>query len=108
MGGRLFPDGIAMLQPLWRNIVDNPHVVQFAHRWWAFVAAGSAIWLGILAMRRGSRRTPIALHGLVSLQLLLGISALLTGVALWIGVAHQAVAALIVWCAAACAHRIGE
>ncbi|MEM8826382.1 MAG: COX15/CtaA family protein, partial [Pseudomonadota bacterium] len=40
MGGGLFPSGIAFLEPVWRNLVDNPDVVQFAHRWWAFLAAG--------------------------------------------------------------------
>ncbi|MGB7406669.1 MAG: COX15/CtaA family protein [Pacificimonas sp.] len=108
MGGGLFPSDIPMLSPLWLNIVENPYVVQFAHRWWAFVAAGMAIWLGVRAMKTGSHRTPIALHGLVTLQVLLGIATLMTGVALWLGVAHQGVAALIVWTAAACAHRVGE
>ncbi|MEE4350884.1 MAG: COX15/CtaA family protein [Pacificimonas sp.] len=108
MGGALFPEGVAMLEPAVRNLIDNGVVVQFVHRWWAFVAAGFAIWLGVKAMKLGSRRTPIALHALITVQILLGIMAVMTGVELWVGVAHQGTAALIVWAAAACAHRIGE
>lgn len=108
MGGGLLPAYIDWLEPAWRNIVDNPVIVQFVHRWWAFAAFGFMIALGVKAMKTGSRRTPIALHLLVTLQVALGIATLLSGVELWIGVAHQGVAALIVWAAAACAHRIGE
>lgn len=108
MGGGIFPSYVDWLQPLWRNIVDNPVVVQFVHRWWAWLTAAILVLLAIKAMKRGSRKTPIALKTLIALQIILGISTLLSGVEIWIAAAHQGVAALIVWCTAACAHRIGE
>src|SRR3546814_7315684 len=37
MGDSLFPAGVPMLDPAWTNAIDNPVVVQFIHRWLAFV-----------------------------------------------------------------------
>ncbi|MHB9878524.1 COX15/CtaA family protein [Pacificimonas sp. ICDLI1SI03] len=108
MGGHFFPAYPEWIEPAWRNLVDNPVIVQFVHRWWAFVAAALLVWLGVTAMKRGSRRTPIALKLLIVTQIVLGVMTLLSGVELWIAATHQGVAALIVWYAAACAHRIGE
>ncbi|MBV7256776.1 COX15/CtaA family protein [Pacificimonas sp. WHA3] len=108
MGGEFFPDHPEWIAPAWRNVVDNPVIVQWLHRWWAFIAAGLLIALSVAAMKRGSRRTPIALKLLLVAQIILGIMTLMSGVELWIAATHQGVAALIIWCAAACAHRIGE
>ena len=108
MGGHFFPAFPEWIEPAWRNVVDNPVIVQWIHRWWAFAAFAAMIALGVRAMKSGSRRTPIALHALVTFQVLLGIATLMSGVALPLGVLHQGTAALIVWAAAACAHRLGE
>src|SRR5690606_26999961 len=48
MGAEWFPAATPMIEPFWRNLIDNPIVVQFSHRWFAFVAAAI---LGVLAMR---------------------------------------------------------
>jgi cytochrome c oxidase assembly protein subunit 15 len=107
MGDELFPAATPMLSPPWLNLFDNPIVVQFVHRWWAFAAAGAMIWLGIKAIRAGQRRAGIALHVLVTAQVCLGIATLLSGVELWVAVAHQGVAALVVAAAALSAHALG-
>ncbi len=106
MGDSFFPAGTPMLPGIRANLVDNPIVVQFIHRWWAFVAAGAMIWLGIRAMQAGARRTGATLHALVVLQILLGIATLMSGVQLWIAVAHQANAALLVVVATIAAHAV--
>ncbi len=108
MGDRLFPEGVRMLAPAWTNVVDNPLVVQFAHRWWAFVALGAMILLARAARRAGDRRASVALHMAVGIQILLGIATLVTGVDLWLGVLHQAVGALVVAAAVWCAHSAGR
>lgn len=108
MGDQWFPDGVTFTEPVWRNAVDNPIVVQFIHRWWAFVAAGALIWLGIRAMRAGARSTGLALHLIVTAQILLGIATLMSGVSLWIAVSHQGVAALLVVAFVLAAHRLGS
>lgn len=103
MGDELFPAATPMLSPWLVNLVDNAIVVQFVHRWWAFAVAGALIWLGIRAIRAGSS-AGVALHGLVLLQIVLGIATLMSGVELWIAVAHQGVAALLVIAATWSAH----
>ncbi|MCF8709459.1 COX15/CtaA family protein [Rhizorhapis sp. SPR117] len=108
MGGRLFPQDVAMLEPLWRNIIDNPIVVQFAHRWFAWVVAGALVLLALRTQRVGSKGPAHAVMTLVGLQIILGISTLLSGVALWIAVAHQAVAALLVAATVICCHQLGR
>ena len=106
MGDEWFPTGTVMLSPWFANLVDNPVVVQFVHRWWAFAAAAGLIWLGIAAMRAGDRRGGSVLHGLVLIQISLGIATLVSGVALWIAVAHQGMAALLVAASLWCAHSV--
>lgn len=107
MGNEIFPAATPMLGSFAANLVDNPIVVQFIHRWWAFVAAGAMIWLGVQAMRAGERDGGRVLHGLIVLQIVLGIATLMSGVELWIAVAHQGVGALIVAAAAWCGHAAG-
>ncbi|OJU16338.1 MULTISPECIES: COX15/CtaA family protein [unclassified Sphingomonas] len=103
MGDAFFPPEVPMLTPAWINAVDNPIVVQFIHRWLAFVAAGA---LFILALRAG-RGTGTAVVLLVVLQVSLGIATLLTGVQIGVAVAHQANAALLLIATVAAAHVIG-
>lgn len=108
MGDELFPTATPLGHPLWRNAVDNPVAVQFIHRWLAFVAAAG---LGVLAWRArrvGAGRVALALVALVALQIVLGISTLLSGVALPLAVAHQANAALTLIAAVAAAHAVGR
>jgi cytochrome c oxidase assembly protein subunit 15 len=107
MGGRLFPEGVPFIEPAWRNVVDQPIVVQFAHRWFAWIAAGAAIFLSIKAKRAGAQRMWL-IHALVTLQICLGIATLLSGVAIPIAVAHQLTAALLLASLVVAAHGLGS
>ncbi|MEA3538898.1 MAG: COX15/CtaA family protein [Pseudomonadota bacterium] len=108
MGGHFFPEGVQWLEPLWRNAVDNPVVVQWIHRWWAWIAAAFLIALALRTSRESGGGAPRLVLLLLTAQIILGIATLLTGVALHVAVAHQAVAALLVWAAVACAHGLGR
>ncbi|MGF7147215.1 cytochrome c oxidase assembly protein subunit 15 [Sphingomonas zeicaulis] len=104
MGEAWFPAATPMIEPAWRNLVDNPIVVQFAHRWFAWVVAAV---LALLAWRtRGGIALLLGL--LLVTQIALGIATLLTGVLIDVAVAHQAVGALLVAAAAAAAHKLGS
>ncbi|QKS00051.1 heme A synthase [Sphingomonas sp. CL5.1] len=103
MGDSLFPADVPMLTPALSNAVDNPIVVQFIHRWLAFVAAGGLFWLAL----RAGRPTGTVVVLLVVLQVSLGIATLLSGVQIGIAVAHQANAALLLIASVAAAHAIG-
>jgi heme a synthase len=108
MGEEFFPAATPMLEPWLRNLADNPIVVQFVHRWLAFVVAAIAIWLGLRAWDGGLRAEAGALIGAVTAQLLLGILTLLSGVQIDIAVAHQGMAVLLLGTMVITAHRLGE
>ena len=108
MGDAFFPSGTPMGSPAWRNAVDNPVVVQFIHRWFAFAAAAGLLWL---AYRTRATRAPgiaAVVAALVIAQVLLGIATLLTGVDLVVAVAHQANAALLLIAAIVAAHTVSR
>jgi cytochrome c oxidase assembly protein subunit 15 len=108
MGGDWFPPETPMLEPFLRNFVDNPIVVQFVHRWLAWIVAAFAWALALAAWRRDLPVHAATVTGAVLLQILLGILTLLSGVHLWIAVSHQAMAALLIAAIVATAHRLGE
>ncbi|WP_426257569.1 COX15/CtaA family protein [Sphingomonas sp. DC1600-2] len=108
MGDEIFPAATPLTDPLWRNAVDNPVVVQFIHRWFAFVAAAGLVTLALATMRAGAPRTAAILIGLVACQIVLGIATLLSGVEIVVAVAHQANAALTLIAATAAAHAVGR
>jgi cytochrome c oxidase assembly protein subunit 15 len=108
MGDTLFPAGVPMTTPAWTNAVDNPVVVQFIHRWFAFVAAAGLLTLAWRAASAGARRSAYAVIALVIFQILLGIFTLLSGVQIDIAVAHQVNAALLLIAATSAAHAIGK
>src|SRR3546814_11619734 len=85
MGDRWFPENVPMLARYWPNLVDNPVVVQFAHRTLAYAVALAALAPARIAARPGPVRTAAALAGLTLLQYALGVATIVTGVALVTG-----------------------
>ncbi|MBA3896620.1 MAG: COX15/CtaA family protein [Sphingomonadaceae bacterium] len=109
MDGRLFPEG--GWNESWtalRNAIDNPVVVQFLHRWWAWAVVAAMVMLARAAKRGGDRRASVLLHAAVGTQILLGIATLLSGVEIVVAVLHQAVGALTVAAAVNAAHAAGR
>ena len=108
MGDEWFPAATQWMEPGLRNFADNPVVVQFVHRWLAFVVAGVAIWLGVRTWLRGFWMEGALLIAAVCAQVLLGILTLLSGVQIDIAVAHQGMAALLLGAMISASHRLGE
>ena len=54
------------------------------------------------------RRASVAIHSAFGTQILLGIATVMTGVALWLAVAHQVVGALLVASFTWAAHLLGR
>ena len=103
MGESLFPAGGWNVDlGIAGNLVDNPMVIQFVHRWWAWVAAA-----GLLLLARRSD-TQLSIGALVIAQISLGIATLVSGVAIPIAAAHQAVAVLLLAASIVAAHRLGR
>ncbi len=108
MGDQWFPADTPMLRPLIVNFADNPVVVQFVHRWLAWLVAGFALALAGTAWDRGLRAEALAVAASVTLQIALGVATLLSGVEIAIAVAHQAMAALLLAAIIVAGHRLGE
>ena len=108
MGEDWFPPGGWQPGGVAHNLLYNPIVVQFVHRWWAWVVALMAFLLAQRARRAGATGPAHAILTLVALQIGLGIATLLSGVALPVAVAHQATAALLLASFVWAAHAIGE
>lgn len=96
---------LTLLAPLWRNFLDNMLLVQFQHRLVAYALFVLALVQAFYAWRvaRGTRamRRAVALAGLVTAQVGIGIVTLLLVVPLWAGLLHQAFAMVVLGMAAA-------
>jgi len=106
MGDDWLPSGAWIASLGAANLHDNPIVVQFVHRWWAWIAALAVLAVARAARNRGARGSVHAVATFVILQILLGIATLMSGVALPIAVAHQAVAVLLLGALLWAAHSL--
>ena len=107
MQGRFFPEVSWARGAAWA-FANDPFLLHFLHRWWAWVAVAALIVLARGTKRAGSRPASIAIHSAFGTQILLGIATVLTGVALWLAVLHQLVGALLVAATAWGAHVVGR
>jgi cytochrome c oxidase assembly protein subunit 15 len=109
MGADWFPaDGWQGDQTMLHNLVYNPIAVQFLHRWWAWVAVVALLTVARQAMTRGGRAPALLIAAALVTQILLGILTLLSGVAVPVAVAHQAVATILLGALIWGGHVLGE
>jgi len=82
--------------PLWKNFVQGKSGVQFIHRYLAYVLLGIIIYIGFhsrkIKLTQLQKRGVNALLVIVFIQFVLGVFTLVSGVPVWLGVAHQVVA----------------
>ena len=106
MQGRLVPEYDSARGLFWAATHD-PYLIHFLHRWWAWIAV---IALIVMARRVKplERSASVTINALIGTQILLGIATVLTGVELWLAVAHQLVGALLVGSFAWGAHVLGR
>jgi len=95
MNGRFVPDGIDWSRGIGHALGNDPYLIHFIHRWWAWVAV-AALVVFARQVRARDRRASIAIHSAFGVQVILGIATVLTGVALWLAALHQAVGAVLV------------
>ena len=109
MQGRIFPDGLDWSSGAFFALTHDPYLIHFIHRWWAWVTVAALV---IFARRirplEGGRGASRAIHSAFGTQIILGILTVLTGVALWLAVLHQAVGALVVASTVWGAHVLGR
>ena len=99
MAGRWIPPGYLALDPIWRNLFENIATVQFNHRLLALSTFALVLVFVIQVMRdealQSLRRPALTLAGVATIQVALGISALLWFVPVALGAMHQAVALIL-------------
>ena len=107
MQGSLVPAGIDWSQGAVHALLNDPYLVHFLHRWWAWVVVGVLV---VLARRlRGlDRRASLVLHSAFGTQILLGIATVMSGVSLWLAVLHQLTGAVLLVSVTWCAHLLGR
>lgn len=94
MNGQIIPQ-INGNHSLVKMVTADPFMLNFLHRWWAWIVVAALIFLA-RQIRRTNRRAAVALHISYGTMALLGIATILTQVSLWVAVAHQFVGAILV------------
>jgi cytochrome c oxidase assembly protein subunit 15 len=107
MQGSFVPEGIDWAAGKVHALLNDPFLTHFVHRWWAWVVVAILVVMG-RRLRAVDRRASIAIHSTFGIQVLLGIATVMSGVALWIAVAHQLVGALLVASTVWGAHALGR
>ncbi len=107
MHGALLPAGIDGSAGLWHRLNNDPYLIHFMHRWWAWVAV---VVLVVLArrIRQHNRVAAITIHMAYGTQILLGIATVMTNVNIVLAVSHQGVGALLVAATVWGVHVLGE
>jgi cytochrome c oxidase assembly protein subunit 15 len=107
MNGQFVPEGIDWSYGSWFALTHDPYLIHFLHRWWAWGVVAVLVLFSRRVKAAGGRRASIAIHSAFGTQILLGIATVMSGVALPLAVAHQAVGALLLGTTVWGAHVIG-
>jgi heme a synthase len=96
MNDHFVPEGIDLSGGAFLALINDPFLVHFIHRWWAWVVVVALIILARRAKMQGHRRASIAIHSAFGIQILLGIATVMSGVAIPLAELHQAGGALLI------------
>ncbi|WP_420822563.1 COX15/CtaA family protein [Sphingomonas gei] len=107
MNGRFFPGATVEGRPLFDALFNDPAIVHFVHRWWAWVVVVALIVLA-RAARGVDRRVSVAIHSAFGLQILLGIATVMSGMNITLAALHQLTGALLVIATVWGAHTVGR
>jgi cytochrome c oxidase assembly protein subunit 15 len=109
MNGHFVPEGIDWSRGALFAMTHDQFLLHFMHRWWAWVVV---IVLVLFARQvkkvEGARPASIAIHSAFGTQIILGILTVLSGIAIWLAVLHQATGALLVASTVWGAHELGR
>ena len=108
MQGQFFPAGIDWSNGAVFAAANDPFLVHFLHRWWAFALVAALIVMARRLRAAGDRRASVAIHSTFGIQILLGIATVMSGMSLVLAVLHQLVGAVLVIVTVSGAHRLGS
>jgi cytochrome c oxidase assembly protein subunit 15 len=107
MNGRVFPGASQSGESIGAMLFDDPAIVHFIHRWWAWVLVAMLVLLA-RKVKPLDRRASIAIHVAFGTQILLGIATVMSDVNVTLAGLHQLVGALLVIAATWGIHAIGR
>src|SRR5260221_1040399 len=108
MNGHFVPQGINWSRGAGFAMTHDPYLLHFMHRWWAWVVGGVLVLFARQVKKTESgRAASIAIHSAFVTQIILGILTVLSGVAIWLAVLHQATGALLLAATVWGAHELG-
>jgi cytochrome c oxidase assembly protein subunit 15 len=109
MGGHFVPKGIDWSPGVGFAITHDLYLLHFTHRWWAWVVVAVLVLFARKVRKLpDARRASIAIHSAFGTQIILGILTVLSGIALWLAVLHQATGALLLASTVWGAHKLGQ
>lgn len=107
MNGHFFPGTSQAGESFFFALFNDPAIVHFVHRWWAWVVVAGLIVLA-RAVRGIDRRASVAIHTAFGLQILLGIATVMSGVNIVLAGLHQLTGALLLIATVWGAHTLGR
>jgi cytochrome c oxidase assembly protein subunit 15 len=109
MNGHFVPEGIDWSRGALFAMTHDPFLLHFLHRWWAWVVvAVLVVFARKVRKLEGARAASIAIHSAFGTQVILGILTVLSGIAIWLAVLHQATGTLLVAATIWGAHELGR
>ena len=109
MNGSFVPEGIDWSRGTGFAMTHDLFLLHFMHRWWAWVVVAVLVLFARKVRKmEGARPASIAIHSAFGTQIILGILTVLSGIALWLAVLHQATGALLVAATVWGAHELGR
>ena len=109
MDGRFFPAGVDWSHGAGFALTHDLFLLHFVHRWWAWVVvAALVVFARKVKAKNDGRTASIAIHSAFGTQIILGILTVLSGIAIWLAVLHQATGALLLATTVWGAHVLGQ
>jgi len=99
MGGQVFPASAFIFEPWWRNLFENPGLVQFVHRISGYLLLAFAIVVWLRGRRSAHATTRLAFNAMMAamaLQIALGIVTVLYAAPWQVAILHQFLA-VVLW-----------
>ena len=91
--GKFMHETVYILEPFYKNLIENPSGIQFIHRTFAYVVVVFILIIWYqgkkMSLTKLQNKALDALFILVFVQFLLGVITIIYQVPLWLGVAHQ-------------------
>lgn len=98
MAGQFFPPQAFVLEPMWKNFIENPGLVQFIHRMTGYLLFAFAVVVWLRGRRSAHPNTRFAFNAAfaaLSVQIVLGITTVLYEAVLPVALMHQGLAVLV-------------